>query len=260
LTVDERIESGRAIEALRRKNLEGKRAFIEELRRHQDNRSISLLLEILCDESWYLRELAIKALVEMGEPARMPLRGILTSGLWYTRAAAVRALGAMGDAATAPHILIMLDDTNRTARDAAVTALKSLVAAGQTAALGRALAATAPERRGERLATLERIDPDLARNVEAAMAGAPAVAPYAADAPAGTPSLGLVPPVAGASDADATAPAPPEPAVPPAPPRSPMLSLFEIAAPAEPHGGDAAHDPPGTDSSHGEGGTPPRRP
>lgn len=255
--MDERIESGRAIEALRRKNLEGKRAFIEELRRHQDAKSISLLLEILCDESWFLRELAIKALVEMGEPARMPLRGILTSGLWYTRAAAVRALGAMGDAATAPHILVMLEDSNRTARDAAVVALKSLVAAGQTAALGRALAATPPERRGERLALLDRIDPDLARNVEAAMAGAPAPAPYAADAPAGAPSLGLVPPGTGTTDTGTSSV---REAEAPVSPRSPMLSLFEVPAPADPHGGDVRNDPPGTDSSHGEGGTPPGRP
>ncbi|TPW11637.1 MAG: hypothetical protein FD129_1616 [bacterium] len=147
MSVDDRIESGRAIEALRRKNLEGKKTFIEELRQ-SDPKSISLLLEILCDESWYLRELALKSLVDIGEPARLPLRGILSSGLWYTRAAAVRALGRMGDAASAPPILDMLEDSNRTARDAGLEAMRSLAAAGQIGSLGRALGAIAPELRG----------------------------------------------------------------------------------------------------------------
>jgi hypothetical protein len=253
--VDDRIESGRAIEALRRKNLDGKRTFIDELKRQHDAKAISLLLEILCDESPYLRELATKALVEMGEPARAPLRGVLTTGLWYTRAAAVRALGAMGDAATAPHVLAMLEDSNRTARDAAVVALKSLVAAGQTAALGRALAATAPERRGEVLGLIDRVDPDIARGVEAALAGAPVPAAHVADAAAGAPSLGLVPPRDVATDE----PAPPVARAAEAP-RSPSLSLFEIIAPADPQGDAQPTESPGTDQPHGDGGTSPGRP
>ena len=90
--MEDKLETGRTLEALHRKNLEGKRLFIEELRRQKTTKSVSLLLEILCDESWFLRELAIGALVESGELAISPLRDVLVSGLWYTRAAAARAL------------------------------------------------------------------------------------------------------------------------------------------------------------------------
>lgn len=75
------------LDALRRKNLEGKKNFVEELRRQKTPQALSLLLEILCDESWYLRELAIGALAEMGATAVPPLRRLLATGLWYTRAA-----------------------------------------------------------------------------------------------------------------------------------------------------------------------------
>ena len=98
--MDERLETGRTLDALRRKNLEGKKNFVEELRRQKTPQALSLLLEILCDESWYLRELAIGALAEMGATAVPPLRRLLATGLWYTRAASARALGRLGDGAS----------------------------------------------------------------------------------------------------------------------------------------------------------------
>ncbi|MDZ4805653.1 MAG: hypothetical protein SGI90_12400 [Candidatus Eisenbacteria bacterium] len=256
--MDDRIESGRAIEALRRKNLEGKRAFIEDLRQ-TDPKSISLLLEILCDESWFLRELALKSLVDIGEPARLPLRAILSSGLWYTRAAAVRALGRMGDAVSAPHILDMLEDSNRTARDAGLEAMRSLAAAGQTAALGRALAAMAPELRGARLALIERVDPDLARGVEASMSGAPDPPPRVAEAPSNASRLQSGEPPRNSAAPPLTETAP-DLTGSPAQPRLGILSLFEIAPPAsaEPAPGGPLVNPP-LEGSHVDGGIPPGR-
>lgn len=269
MNVDDRIESGRAIEALRRKNLEGKRAFIEELRQ-TDPKAISLLLEILCDESWFLRELALKSLVEIGEPARVPLRGILSSGLWYTRAAAVRALGRMGDAASAPHILDMLEDTNRTAREAGLEAMRSLAAAGQVVALGRALGAMAPELRGARLATIERVDPDLARQVEASLSATSIAPPMMADAPPQASRAAAARPIDSTSSTsessgrDAETPVPPvetDSTESPTHPRLGILSLFEIVPPesAEPSAGGPLVMPPPMEGSHGDGGVPPGR-
>lgn len=174
--MDERLEAGRTLEALRRKNLEGKKTFIEELRRQKNPKSVSLLLEILCDESWYLRDLAFKALVESGALAVEPLRGVLASGLWYTRAAAARALGELGDGRSAGDMLGMLTDANHTVRDAGLQSLKALASRGQAVAIARAIDALPPESRGPCQSLLQQRSPDLAQLVENAAQAARAQA------------------------------------------------------------------------------------
>jgi HEAT repeat protein len=164
--VEDKLESGRTLEALRRKNLEGKRLFIEELRRQKTTRAVSLLLEILCDESWYLRELAIGALVETGQPAIEPLRKCLNEGLWYTRAAAARALGRLGDGKSAGEILALLEESNRTVREAAVDAIQKLVATAGTDSLCAALAESPRERRSARISFIGHVAPDLASRLD----------------------------------------------------------------------------------------------
>lgn len=164
--VDDRLESGRTLEALRKKNLEGKKMFIEELRKQKTPKAVSLLLEILCDESWYLRELAIGALVEAGAPAAAPLHKVLTGGLWYTRAAAARALGLLGYAPASADVLKLLDEPNRTVREAAVVAIKSLVETGCAASLCEALAAVPRELRSARLNLISQEAPDLAASLD----------------------------------------------------------------------------------------------
>ena len=165
--VDDRLESGRTLEALRKKNLEGKKMFIEELRKQKTPKAVSLLLEILCDESWYLRELAIGALVEAGTPAEAPLHKVLTGGLWYTRAAAARALGRLGYAPAAPDVLKLLDEPNRTVRESAVDAIKALMAAGCTAPVCEALAGAPREVRSARLSLISQGAPEMATQLEA---------------------------------------------------------------------------------------------
>lgn len=161
--MNDRLEIGGTLEALRRKNLEGKKSFVEELRRQKTPQAISLLLEILCDESWYLRDLAIGALVEVGPTVIEPLRRLLATGLWYTRAAAARALAGLGDAGSAPIFLQLIEESNLSVRDAGVTALKELAAVGRSSAIREALAALPPEVRSSRTALLNQLAPDLVR-------------------------------------------------------------------------------------------------
>jgi HEAT repeat protein len=165
--LNDKLEAGRTLESLRRKNLEGKRTFIEELKKQKTPKSISLLLEILCDESWYLRELSIGALVDSGSMSLEPLRGVFASGLWYTRAAAARALGLLGDEPSADGILSLLDESNRTVRQAAVEAVQSLARTAGPGSLCRSLAKTGVDRRQSRLHALRLADPDLADRLEA---------------------------------------------------------------------------------------------
>lgn len=164
--VDDRLESGRTLEALRKKNLEGKRMFIEELRRQKTPKAVSLLLEILCDESWYLRELAIGALVEAGPMAEAPLHRVLAGGLWYTRSAAARALGRLGYAPASADILKLLDESNRTVRESAVEAVKALAAAGRITTLCEALADVPRDVRSTRVNQIGQTAPDLASRLD----------------------------------------------------------------------------------------------
>ena len=62
----------------------------------------------------------------MGEPVLGPLVEYLGSGLWYTRASAVTALGRMGNPRAAAPLVGMLNDPNRTVRDAVWDALLAL--------------------------------------------------------------------------------------------------------------------------------------
>jgi HEAT repeat protein len=65
-----------------------------------------------------LRDQAARVLATMGEPVLEPLIEFLGSGLWYTRASAVAALGRMGNPRAAAPLVGMLNDPNRTVRDA----------------------------------------------------------------------------------------------------------------------------------------------
>jgi HEAT repeat protein len=78
-----------------------------------------VLLDVLKQASWYLRDQAARALATMGEPVVDRLIEMLEVGLWYTRSSAACALGRMGLPVAAPALVDLLRDPNRTVRDAA---------------------------------------------------------------------------------------------------------------------------------------------
>ncbi|HEU4333343.1 MAG TPA: HEAT repeat domain-containing protein [Candidatus Eisenbacteria bacterium] len=119
-------EAERLWEELGHRDADGKRAWIERLARDGSPESIDLLLAALEHESWYLRDVATRALGSMGEVVLDPLVEMLQSGLWFTRAAAATALGRTGLPVAAAPLTEMLRDTNRTVRDAARDALLAL--------------------------------------------------------------------------------------------------------------------------------------
>ncbi len=120
------------LEALKRRNLEGKRALIADLRRRKTDKAVEILVELLEDDSWYLRDQAVNALAEVGEVAVPRLLPLLDSGLWYTRAAAARVLGRIGHAASLPKLIELLGETNRTVQGAALASLADLIRAGHS--------------------------------------------------------------------------------------------------------------------------------
>jgi HEAT repeat protein len=84
---------------------------------------VDVLLDVLKQESWYLRDQAARALATIGEPVVDRLIEMLEVGLWYTRSSAAAALGRMGLPVAAPPLVDLLRDPNRTVRDSARDAL-----------------------------------------------------------------------------------------------------------------------------------------
>jgi HEAT repeat protein len=158
-------------EELSHRDADGKRAWIDRLARDGSPDSIDLLLAALEHESWYLRDVATRALGEMGEVVVEPLFLHLQSGLWYTRAAAATALGRTGLPVTAAPLTEMLRDTNRTVRDAARDALL-LLARQELAAHAVATAFAALPDRAQRFALdgLAERDPAVAEGIALLMA------------------------------------------------------------------------------------------
>jgi HEAT repeat protein len=118
------------LDALKRRNLEGKRALIADLRKRKTDKAVEILIDVLQDKSWYLRELAMEALGEAGSGAVPRLNELLVGGLWYTRASAARALGKIGDPSAVPFLTDLLDDSNRTVKEAALAGLADIVRVG----------------------------------------------------------------------------------------------------------------------------------
>ena len=110
-------------EELRHRDPEEKLGWITQLAQNPTEESVEVLLDVLQQESWFLRDQAARVLATMGEPVLEPLVEYLGSGLWYTRASAVSALGRMGNPRAAAPLVGMLSDPNRTVRDAVWDAL-----------------------------------------------------------------------------------------------------------------------------------------
>jgi GTP-binding protein len=119
------------LEAIRRGDLRDKKVLIEALGRQRSERAVEVLGEILEGESWYLRDLAVKSMVAIGEPSVPRLLYLLGSGLWYTRAAAARALGKMGHAQSLPYLVHLLADPNQTVQGACLASVADLVRGGE---------------------------------------------------------------------------------------------------------------------------------
>jgi HEAT repeat protein len=121
---------GKILEAIRRGDLREKRTLIESLSHQPTDRALQILSEILEGESWYLRDLAGKAMARMGAIAVPRLRQLSASGLWYTRASAARALGRVGHEESLPLLVALLADANLTVQGASLASISDLVRAG----------------------------------------------------------------------------------------------------------------------------------
>jgi HEAT repeat protein len=151
---EEKYPTSKTFDALSTRSLAGKREYVRGLEERPDEEKLSLLVECLCDESWFMRELSEEALQRCGEKAVPALVPLLAQGLWYTRSSAARVLGRLASRTPIPGMLAMAGDSNATVADAARTALVEIARGGGAAALARGLHRLPPEVRRARLAEL----------------------------------------------------------------------------------------------------------
>jgi len=119
-------DAARLWEELRHRDPDEKVEWIRQLAQNPTPESVEVLLDVLKQESWFLRDQASRALAGFGEGVVDPLIELLGNGLWYTRTAAASALGTMGLPVAAGPLTELLRDSNRTVRDAGRDALVSL--------------------------------------------------------------------------------------------------------------------------------------
>ncbi len=148
------------MDTLKRRNLEGKRALIADLRRRKSEKAAEILVDILEEDSWYLRELAVEALTDVIETAAPRLTKLLDSGLWYTRAAAARALGKGGHVPSLPRLVALLGESNKTVQGAALASVADLVRGGQAPETARLIWAQGARRAEELKRLLLAVHPD----------------------------------------------------------------------------------------------------
>jgi len=119
-------DTARLWEELRHRDPEEKQEWIRQLAENPTPESVEVLLDVLKQESWFLRDQAARTLATLGERVVERLIELLEYGLWYTRSAAASALGRMALPVAALPLVALLRDPNRTVRDSARDALVGL--------------------------------------------------------------------------------------------------------------------------------------
>lgn len=155
---DDKYGPGRTFDAMNARGLAGKRDYVRSLEQRRDEEAMSLLVECLCDESWYLRELAESALLRLGDRAGETLLPLLEQGLWFSRVSAARVLGRLGHRPAAAGLLRLTQDSNSTVVQAAYAGLQELAHRGGSVRIGWELHRMPAEYRRARLDQLGTLD------------------------------------------------------------------------------------------------------
>lgn len=163
---DDQYGQSKSLDALNTRGLAGKRDYVRSLEQRRDDESLSLLIECLCDESWYLRELAEGALLRLGERACLALQPLLDQGLWYSRASAARVLGRIGHAPSVPGLLRLCDDSVESVALSAHAALVDLAHRGGSVRIAWELYRRAPDDRRRVRDALSSLDRPLGERLE----------------------------------------------------------------------------------------------
>jgi HEAT repeat protein len=162
---DERHPPVGGHDALNTRSLTAKREYVRGLEQRRDAEAISLLVECLCDESWYLRQLAEEAFLRLGEEGATVLLPQLEQGLWYTRSSAARILGRLAYAPAVPGLLRLMDDSNGQVVESAREALLAIGRSSGAVRIAHVLHRTPPDVRRRRLGEIAVWDAALGERI-----------------------------------------------------------------------------------------------
>jgi HEAT repeat protein len=162
---DDKYAQSKPFDSLNSRGLTGKREYVRGLEQRADEEALSLLIECLCDESWYLRDQAEQALLRIGPDAAGVLLPLLEQGLWFTRTSAARVLGRFGHRPAVPGLLRLAEDANETVAKAARDALVVIGRAGGSIRLAQALHGLPPDSRRRRFDEIAAEDRHLGERV-----------------------------------------------------------------------------------------------
>lgn len=163
---DSTHSQSKAFDALNPRTLTGKRDYVRSLEQRTDAEALSLLVECLCDESWFLRDLAEESLLRLGDHVAPVLVPLLGDGLWYTRASAARVLGRWAHRPAVAALLRQADDPNDAVAVAARDALLAIARGGGSVAVARALHRIDADVRVRRLGEIRRVEAAVADRIE----------------------------------------------------------------------------------------------
>jgi HEAT repeat protein len=166
---DDKYAQAKPFDALNSRGLIGKREYVRSLEQRTDEEALSLLVECLCDESWYLRDQAEEALGRIGPSVAPVLLPLLEQGLWFTRTSSARVLGRFGHRPAVAGLLRLADDANETVGEAARDALVAIGRGGGSISIAQALHGLPPDLRRRRFDDLAARDRHLGERVERMM-------------------------------------------------------------------------------------------
>lgn len=166
---DDKHPPARSYDALNTRSLAAKREYVRGLEKRHDTEAMSLLVECLCDESWYLRQLAEQAFLNLGGEGAQLLLPLLEQGLWFTRTSSAGILGKLGYTPAVPGLLRLTEDANRTVAEAAREALLAVGRSSGAVRIAHVLHRLPPDVRHRRLDDLAARDADLAERIQRLM-------------------------------------------------------------------------------------------
>jgi HEAT repeat protein len=109
-------------------NIKKRLQVLDKLNGVNERETLKILIKLLEDESWIMRERAANKLVQYGNQVVPRLEILLKKGFWYTRAAACLALGGIASLNSFEAIVdLLLQDDNPTVIKEACNALVKLL-------------------------------------------------------------------------------------------------------------------------------------
>jgi HEAT repeat protein len=163
---DDKYGQSKAVDVLNARALNTKREYVRELANRGDAEALSLMVECLCDESWFLRDLAEQGFPKLGDRGAAALLPLLEEGLWFSRVSAARVLGRMGYRPAVPGLLRLTEDANRTVADAAREALVAIGHQRGAVRIAHAIHRLPPDARRSRLDEIGARDRPLADRID----------------------------------------------------------------------------------------------